>query len=467
MDIEKKQITLTWIYHLYRLGQKASSSAAVESAREEFLKHIISAFNADSGCLAQKNDDDKSLTIVAGIDIPKQAIGSQVQFGSAVLGWVAENKKPLLINGDIINDPDFNEIVKNRQKDDHTKNISNQSSMCWPLLVDNDLVGVISVNNKKEDELFAQNDLERGTNIIHFTALAVENARLHDRSYQLLSEQKQLNSKLEDAQNQLLQSDKMASIGQLAAGVAHEINNPVGYISSNIVTLGNYTNDILHLLDVYEENADPLLESTPDTLEKINQCKNDIDINFLKEDLKSLISESMEGISRVTKIVQDLKDFSHVDESEMHWSDIHHGIDSTLNIVSNEIKYKAEVIKKYGNLPEVECIASQINQVFMNMLVNAAHSIEEKGTITVETGINNSDWVWIKISDTGKGIDAENIKRIFDPFYTSKPVGEGTGLGLSLSYSIIEKHNGRIEVGSEVGKGTTFSIWLPVKQSAD
>ena len=175
----------------------------------------------------------------------------------------------------------------------------------------------------------------------------------------------------------------------------------------------------------------------------------------------------MEGINRVKKIVQDLKDFSHIDETEMQWTDVHDGIDSTLNIVNNEIKYKAKVVKQYGDIPEIECIASQINQVFMNILVNAAHSIESEGTIKIITGYKDTDWVWIKISDSGKGIEKENIKRIFDPFYTSKPVGEGTGLGLSLSYSIIEKHHGHIEVESEVDKGTSFTIWLPVQQVAN
>ena len=178
-----------------------------------------------------------------------------------------------------------------------------------------------------------------------------------------------------------------------------------------------------------------------------------------------MIAESVDGVKRVKDIVQDLKDFSHVDEAEMHLTDIHAGLDSTLNIVHNEIKYKAEVIKQYGNLPEIECISSQLNQVFMNFLINAAHAIDEHGTITIETGVKDSDWIWISISDTGKGIPKSKIKNIFDPFYTTKPVGQGTGLGLSLSFGIIEKHSGRIEVESTENVGTKFTIWLPVKQA--
>jgi signal transduction histidine kinase len=175
------------------------------------------------------------------------------------------------------------------------------------------------------------------------------------------------------------------------------------------------------------------------------------------------MSESREGINRVKQIVQDLKDFSHVDKAEWQWADLHKGLDSTLNIVNNEIKYKADVVKDYGDIPLVECLYSQLNQVFMNLLVNSAHAIEERGKITLRT-FTKDDWVCVEVADSGKGISAENLHRIFDPFFTTKPVGKGTGLGLSLAYGIVNKHNGRIEVASEVGKGTCFKIWLPVRQ---
>ncbi|WP_236860601.1 ATP-binding protein [Candidatus Reidiella endopervernicosa] len=175
------------------------------------------------------------------------------------------------------------------------------------------------------------------------------------------------------------------------------------------------------------------------------------------------MNESEEGVIRVKKIVQDLKDFSHAGEDEWQWADIHQGIDSTLNIVHNEVKYKAEVIKEYGDLPRIECIIVQLNQVIMNMLVNAAHSIEERGTITVRTGTER-EGVWVEIEDTGKGMDEETQRRIFDPFYTTKPVGKGR-VSVFRSYSIIQKHNGTISVESELGSGTKFRIWLPESQS--
>jgi signal transduction histidine kinase len=278
-----------------------------------------------------------------------------------------------------------------------------------------------------------------------------------------LSELIVTNEKLEDAQNHLLQADKMASIGQLAAGVAHEINNPIGYVYSNLGTLEKYIQDTFAMLDLYEQAEAAIPDQ--EVLATLDLARKKLDIAFLKEDLKALMSESKDGITRVKKIVQNLKDFSHVDiADEWHLTDLHKGLDSTLNIVNNEIKYKAEVIKEYGELPEVECLSSQINQVFMNLLVNAAHAIEERGTITIRTG-RQKDEVWVEIADTGKGIEVENLKKIFDPFFTTKPIGKGTGLGLSLSYGILQKHHGRIEVQSEVGRGTTFRLWLPVRQS--
>ena len=456
--MSQSTITLAWIYNLYRLGQKASSSDAKESAREELLKYIITAFNANTGCIAHTNPDNKSLTIIAGIGLPREAIGNVVPFGSAVLGWVAENKKPLLLNGDL-RDNKLN-IMTNSNK-----SAQNRSSMCWPLLVENELVGVISINEDSEEFSFTEQDLKKGSNIIHFTALAVENARLLDQSQELLNQQKKLNKQLEEAHNQLLQSEKLASIGQLAAGVAHEINNPVGYINSNMASLKGYASYLISVIDLFSEYYE---QSQSDNIELKNTLAKkikDVDLNFIKTDLHSLIDESLEGVSRVKKIVNDLKDFSHVDDMEMQWADLHKGLDSTLNIVHNELKYKADIIKNYGEIPEVECIASQINQVFINVLVNAAHAIEKHGTITIATGLSN-DFVWIKIQDTGTGIPEDKINRIFDPFYTSKPVGSGTGLGLSLSYTIIEKHHGKIEVESTVGSGSTFTIRLPVQNKA-
>lgn len=275
----------------------------------------------------------------------------------------------------------------------------------------------------------------------------------------------ELNSRLKQAQTQLMQSEKMASIGLLAAGVAHEINNPIGYIHSNLGTLEVYVKKFLAVLEEYER-IERAMPDMSEVFADVAAIRKDQDWDYLKQDVLALLNESHEGVERVTKIVHNLKDFSRIDtEEKWQADDIHHGLDSTLNVIWNELKYTCEVRKEYGTLPLVECMLSQLNQVFLNLLVNAAQAIETRGTITIRTG-HAEDWIWVEISDTGTGIAPEHIGSIFDPFFTTKPVGKGTGLGLSVSYSIVQKHHGRIEVESMVGKGTVFRVWLPVRQLA-
>jgi len=282
---------------------------------------------------------------------------------------------------------------------------------------------------------------------------------LVSRNAQLL----ELNAKLSRAQAQLVQSEKLASIGQLAAGVAHEINNPVGFIFSNFTTLDGYLEKLFVMLTAYEE-AEHFIDSQP-MRDKLKALGETVDLPFLKEDIPVLMTETKDGIARVRKIVQALTEFSRVGSNvEWQFANLHQGIDATLNIINSEIKYKADVIKEYGQIPEIECLPSEINQVIMNLLVNAAHAIgEHRGKITIRTSVA-CETVSIEISDNGCGIEKESLSRIFDPFYTTKPVGKGTGLGLSLSYGIVQKHRGTLEAESEVGQGTTFRLALPVKQ---
>jgi two-component system NtrC family sensor kinase len=269
--------------------------------------------------------------------------------------------------------------------------------------------------------------------------------------------QEELINKLADAHTQLLQSEKMASIGQLAAGVAHEINNPVGFVSSNLGSLQRYVDDLLRVILAYEQGETELTDKTRTAIAGV---KDRVDLPYLRNDIRQLLDESSEGVQRVRQIVQDLKTFSHPDATEMEYADLEAGLDSTLNVVWNELKYKAEVVKEYGHVPPVRCIPSQINQVFMNLLVNAAQAIADHGRITLRTGCD-ADLVWVEVADTGAGIKPEHLGRIFDPFFTTKPVGKGTGLGLSLSYQIMQKHGGRVVVQSEVGKGSVFRVEIP------
>jgi len=265
--------------------------------------------------------------------------------------------------------------------------------------------------------------------------------------------------RLASAQEQLLQSEKMASIGQLAAGVAHEINNPIGYVHSNIGTLRDYCGALIALIEAYAAECQDEDEDAP-----LRKLRERLDIDFILGDLPQLLDESREGIERVTKIVQDLKEFSHVGrDEEMRAVDLHKGLDSTLNIVWNELKYKVQLEKHYGDLPPVECHASELNQVFLNLLINAGQAIAERGTIVLATGVDE-DRVWVSIADSGCGIPEDALQRIFDPFFTTKPIGRGTGLGLAIAYRIVAKHHGRIEVQSRPGFGSTFRVVLPVRQ---
>lgn len=273
--------------------------------------------------------------------------------------------------------------------------------------------------------------------------------------------------KLQDTQQQLLQSEKMASVGQLAAGIAHEINNPIGFVNSNMNSLQSYMATMFTVIERYDQWISQCSLSAEDR-QIIAGINHDADLTFIKEDAVELIKESLDGLKRVRDIVQSLKDFSHVGETEWQEADLHQGIDSTLNIVKNETKYKAKIEKRFGILPNVQCVISELNQVFMNLFINATHAIKDNGIIAISTGTivrNELDCVWVKVTDTGGGIEPDNLTRIFEPFFTTKPVGSGTGLGLSLAYGIINKHNGEIKVKSVVGKGTQFIIYLPVKQS--
>lgn len=289
-----------------------------------------------------------------------------------------------------------------------------------------------------------------------------DRTEIRTAQHQLLARYEELqliNNKLAEAQNQLLQQDKMASIGQLAAGVAHEINNPIGFVSSNLNTLRQYVQGLMALPQAY----DAVLAAPGDgqARDALDRLREEVELDYLREDLPQLLDECADGLGRVKKIVQDLKDFSRVDQSDWQEADLNAGVESTLNVVRHEVKYKAEIVKRLAPLPPVVCLAAQLNQVFMNLIVNAAHAIGERGTITLSSGVQD-DWAWVQVDDTGCGMSDDVRRRIFEPFYTTKDVGKGTGLGLSLSFSIVQKHGGAIAVHSLPGVGSSFRVWVPV-----
>ncbi len=285
---------------------------------------------------------------------------------------------------------------------------------------------------------------------------------IHQRTQELEAQHASLQAahdNLKSAQSQLLQREKMASIGQLAAGVAHEINNPVGFIHSNLSTLSKYVARFEEYIAAQEAVSLKLPES--DRRELAALAKR-LKLDYVTEDARQLVRECLEGTERVKEIVTNLKNFSRVDHKELQAANLNNCLEETLRIVWNELKYKATVVKDYGELPETFCYPQQLNQVFVNILVNAAQAIAEKGEIRIATRAE-AGTITVAISDNGPGIPEEIRSRLFEPFFTTKEVGKGTGLGLSISYDIVKKHGGEIEVESELGRGTTFFVRLPVR----
>jgi signal transduction histidine kinase len=282
---------------------------------------------------------------------------------------------------------------------------------------------------------------------------------------QKLSELEKLNHDLQSTQEQLVQSEKMAGLGQLAAGVAHEINNPMGYIMTNLNTLNDYISVLNGILAQYDSLSHVMksgeIEHGQEVLNKIDELVNEKKIDFIVHDIDDLLKETKEGAKRVKDIVLELKNFARMDKNELVPININQSLESTIKVAWNEIRYKCKLHKTFSDVPVIQGFPSQIGQVFLNIIVNAAQSIEEYGDVFIETTSTEND-VIITISDSGKGIPQSHLKNIFTPFFTTKAPGEGTGLGLSIAYNIIQEHHGEIRVESELGKGTTFIILLPI-----
>ena len=454
-----------WICALYALGQTAASGAEPLQVQRDILEHIVSGFEAQSGSIALCVEGTEDLLeIAAGIDLPPDAVGSRLPRGAGVFGHVVVTGEPLLINGDVAETGLPLRMHERRDRLTH-------SAMCWPLRVSERIIGAIAVNRAQGQPKYKVDDLDRGQAMTSLLALVIANHKMHvERANRIVelstlnATMQRMNEMLEETQDQLVQSEKMASIGQIAAGVAHEINNPIGFVLSNLGTLDSYLTSLFGLLDAYIETEAPTSASQQASLRRARALRESVNFDFLRGDIVALLAESRDGIMRVKHIVQDLKDFSRGGTDEV-WEvvNLHDALDRTLNIVRNEIKYKARIETHYGSLPDVECLPSRLHQVFLNLIVNAGHAIEANGTITISTGTSGSE-IWIRFEDTGCGIPKQHLNRIFEPFFTTKPVGQGTGLGLSVSYSIVQRHGGSIDVESEVGRGSRFTIHLPLRQ---
>lgn len=328
-------------------------------------------------------------------------------------------------------------------------------------------------NKKKNGEFYWERAsispiMDQHGGITHFLAIKediTERKKIEEdlehtvaESTQMAASLEFLNAELKATQSQMLQREKMASIGQLAAGVAHEINNPIGFVSSNLRSLEKYIKKLFNYLNLLENN---IQNNAKEAWEQISAERKKLKIDFLLEDCDDLIAESLDGSERVRKIVQNLKTFSRVDQAEEQLADLNECLESTIAIVWNEIKYKAKLEKNLAALPDLRCNPQELTQVFTNLLVNAAQAIEKDGLIQIRSW-HVDDMIHISIQDNGCGINMENQARVFEPFFTTKPVGEGTGLGMSISYEIIKNHGGKITLESKLNQGTTFTVSLPL-----
>jgi len=324
-----------------------------------------------------------------------------------------------------------------------------------------------------EKDLIAENKALMNALSRERKARKLAESLLEERAVELFLANRELEKTIKTLKSsnlQLLQSEKMASVGQLAAGVAHEINNPVGFISSNLGTLRDYIEDVRQVIDAQKfsmktgiecTDAKRYVEINAKVIADLNALLDKVDIDFLMVDMNDLLDESIDGVNRIRKIVADLLDFSRTNSADYKNTDINALLDKTLSIAWNELKYKTEVNRDFGELPAVYCNDGKIAQVFLNLLLNASHAIEERGSITITTRHIGDD-VSIMIADSGVGIPKKIISNIFDPFFTTKDFSEGTGLGLHIVRSVIEAHQGTISVDSQVGQGTSFIILLPV-----
>lgn len=310
--------------------------------------------------------------------------------------------------------------------------------------------------NKGRIEVPNAGDTELGLLVDSFNEMSQRVYQAQQELKTKIGELEHANIEIKETQSRLVHSAKMASLGQLVAGIAHELNNPIGFIYSNMSHLNDYTEKLMAIIET--------AQTKPQNL----QAKmKKVDFDFIAEDLPKLIHSCEDGARRTRDIVLGLRSFSRLEEAQLKEVDIHEGIEETLRLLTGEFKNRIKIHKKYAKIPRLLCYPSHLNQVFMNILSNASHAIEEEGDIFIETGKVNSKKIFISVRDTGKGMSPTTVEQIFDPFFTTKSIGNGTGLGLSISYGIVQKHGGDIEVESEIGRGTQFKIILPLRREKD
>ncbi|QLE58572.1 ATP-binding sensor histidine kinase [Nostoc sp. TCL26-01] len=466
-------------------SQALSEVILLENLLEKLMTILIENAGAQTGILLLEKGGKLFIEAKASVEQEDLTVGQSIplensqQLPISVINYVTRTKKDVVLS-DAKNEGGFTidpYIIDNQVK----------SLMCTSIINQGKLIGLVYLENNLTVGAFTADRIQILKILSSQAAISIENAKLYANLEEKIEERtRELNEKnvrlkqtlaeLKLTQTQLIQTEKMSSLGQMVAGIAHEINNPVSFIHGNLGHIDNYTQDLVGLINIYQDIY-------PELAPEIAEFLEDIDIDFIKEDMPKILSSMKVGTQRIREIVLTLRNFSRLDEADMKPVNIHEGIESTLLILQSRLQVKPskpaiEIIKNYGNLPKVECYAGQLNQVFMNILNNAIDAVEKlhqdrntqatnnnSSAIAIRTQVVNPDFVAIAIKDNGVGMSDSVKQRIFDPFFTTKPIGQGTGLGLSITYQIIvDKHHGTIECISQPGEGAEFIIQIPCHQ---
>jgi signal transduction histidine kinase/DNA-binding response OmpR family regulator len=426
--LSKPEISAVMEVH-HAIASGMTGSRLLDILMQEMIRYT----RADAASVLLVEPGGETMRIAASFGLEERVVREErVVVGEGISGWVVEHNESQVVIGSTEDDPRLRGKTRKRPA---------SAGMCLPMRGRDRVVGALCVTHYQREELFSRDAVDLGI------LLAGEVARALDRA--------EVTEKKADLERSMMRRDKLVTIGELASGVAHEINNPLGFVNSNISSMQEYLNELIPVLARLVPGDDG-----PDA-RAAQAAAQKIDLGFILQDLPVCLNETLDGLKRVLKIVGDLKNFARDDTEEKEVADINQIIDGAVNILWNQIKYKAELVREFADLPGIPCYPSQLGQVFLNLLHNAAQAIESDGRIVVRTQIDNGR-VLIEVEDNGNGMRPEVLEKVFEPFYTTKPRGVGTGLGLSIAKKIIGRHAGTIDVTSGEGRGTSFRIEIPV-----
>lgn len=417
---------------LVELQHAIASGMETDELLKILLQQMIRFTGADNASVLLVQPDGCSLRRAAAYGMGQASSEDRVDLGGKFSEWMQEFSKPQLIMECSASDPRLAGM---------SSGASPAVGLCVPMRGRDALLGVLCVSSQNDRHLFSRDAVDIGL------LLAGEAARALEREEEVEQQR--------DIEQAVMRRDKLVTIGELASGVAHEINNPLAYVNSNLNSLEEYVQDMRQVLQALGAKDDP------GRLAAADKAAEKVGLDFVLEDLPNCIKETHNGIERVLKIVNDLKGFARDDMESREYADVNQVLDGAVNILWNQIKYKAKVTRDYGELPQIRCFPSQLGQVFLNLLYNATQAIEREGLVELRTKVIG-DQIVVEIGDNGCGMDSDTQRRIFEPFFTTKPRGVGTGLGLSIGYKIVKRHGGQLTVTSQIGQGTTFRVSLPL-----